>query len=98
MEEALEVRLLLETRAESLACERRPDDAIDEVKLLLDQTYELMDRPKLYIHKNSEYHFKIYSYSYSPLLLEIINRLWARVGPYFIIYALKKEDLINAEK
>jgi DNA-binding GntR family transcriptional regulator len=44
---------------------------------------------------NSKYHFAIYYYSNSPLLLDIINGLWARVGPYFIIHANDLEDLYH---
>ena len=35
--------------------------------------------------KNNQFHFKIYSFADSPLLLHIINLLWARVSPYLFI-------------
>ena len=35
--------------------------------------------------KNNEFHFTIYSFADSPLLLHIINLLWVRVSPYLFI-------------
>jgi len=95
MEEALQIRIILETQASRLACERRPESAVKEVKILLDSMISLIKNPKKYIDKNSDFHLTIYSYSESPMLLEIINMLWARVGPYFIIHATNLEDLYH---
>ncbi|MBY6152959.1 GntR family transcriptional regulator [Vannielia litorea] len=38
---------------------------------------------KAHIRTNYEFHFTIYRQSGSPLLLEIIENFWLRVGPYF---------------
>ena len=95
MEEALSIRIMLEAEAARLACERRPDSAIPEVEHLLSALIKSIKQPKKYMDNNSKYHFAIYSYSKAPLLLGIINGLWARVGPYFIIHANDLEDLYH---
>lgn len=93
MEEAMEIRLMLETLAAQRACERRPDSALPKVKHLLQDMQASMHRPKRYMMKNSQFHFTIYSYADSPLLLQMIDWLWARVGPYVFIHATKVGDL-----
>jgi len=97
MEEAYRIRLLLEPWAAERACENRPEDAVLRVKRILDEMQAAIGNPKRYILKNSEYHFAVYSYSNSPLLLELIERLWCRIGPYLIIHT-KVEDLVKVQK
>lgn len=50
------------------------------------------ERPRIYMRKNNQFHFSIYSHSDSPLLLEIIGRLRARVGPYVYNYAISRTN------
>jgi DNA-binding GntR family transcriptional regulator len=49
-----------------------------------------------YIKKNDEFHKAIYTYANSQLLIDLIQRLLARVNPYVYLYALHKRDLSNA--
>jgi DNA-binding GntR family transcriptional regulator len=99
MEEALRLRILLESMAAQRSCDRRPDGAVQKVKGLLEQMRNSVGkRPKIYMRKNTEFHFAIYSYAESPLLLEIIGGLWARVGPYVYRDAVRKRDLGYAMK
>ncbi len=93
MQEAIEIRLMLETTAAQRACELRPDSAVVKVKRLLDDMQASIDKPKRYMMKNNQFHFAIYSYSDSGILLQMIDWLWARVGPYVFIHATKVEDL-----
>ena len=93
MQEAIEIRLMLETTAAQRACELRPDSAVVKVKRLLDDMQAAIDKPKRYMMKNNQFHFAIYSYSDSAILLQMIDWLWARVGPYVFIHATKVEDL-----
>jgi len=97
MEEAYRIRLLLEPWAAERACEKRPEDAVPKVKRILNEMQAATGNPKKYILKNSEYHFAVYSYADSPLLLQIIEGLWCRIGPYLIIHT-KVEDLIKVQK
>jgi DNA-binding GntR family transcriptional regulator len=93
MEDALRIRLLLESLAAENSCERRSDSAIREAKRALQAMRASTQRPKTYLMKNTQFHFAIYSCADSPLLLEIIDSLWARIGPYVFIHAAKAKDL-----
>jgi len=98
MEEALRLRLLLESTAVERACELRPDAAIPKIKDLLETMEASLDRPKIYMRRNTQFHFSIYSYADSPLLLEMLNRLWARVFPYTFLHAILNRDKTKAMK
>jgi len=98
MEEALRLRVLLESMAAEMACDLRPEDEIPRLKRLLESMDASMERPKIYMRKNTQLHFSIYSHSDSPLLLEIIERLWARVGPYVYTHAISTHNLSHAMK
>lgn len=92
MEEVLELRLVLEAMAAEKSCELRPERAVKKVKKMLDAVGEARNDPRQYLKRNSEFHFAIYSYSNSQLLLDTIDRLWSRVGPY-IFHAAMSGDL-----
>ena len=98
MEEALRLRLLLVSTAVERACDLRPDAAIPRVKALLEAMETSVGRPKTYMRRNTQFHFSIYSYADSPLLLEMLNRLWARVFPYAFIHAILNQDKTKAMK
>jgi len=98
MEEALRLRLLLESTAVERACELRPDTAVPKIKDLLEAMETSLDRPKIYMRRNTQFHFSIYSYADSPLLLEMLNRLWARVFPYTFLHAILNRDKTEAMK
>jgi DNA-binding GntR family transcriptional regulator len=93
MQEALRIRLLLETQAAEMACELRSADDLRKIKALLNSLNASMNKPKRYIELNSKYHFAIYSCARSPMLFGILNGLWARIVPYFFLYVSKPEDL-----
>jgi DNA-binding GntR family transcriptional regulator len=92
MEEALRLRVLLESMAAERACDLRPDEEIPKLKRLLESMEASTERPRIYMRKNNQFHFSIYSLSDSPLLLEIIGRLRARVGPYVYNFAISKTN------
>ena len=96
MEEALRLRLLLESTAAERACDLRPEEAIPKVRGILEAMEASLDRPKIYMRRNTQFHFSIYEYSDSPLLLEMLNRLWARVFPYSYTYAIVNRDKTDA--
>ena len=97
IEEALRIRLILESMAAAVSCELRPESAIPKTKRLFDLMQANIKDPKKYIIANSQFHFSIYSYAQSPMLLKIIHGLWARVGPYFVISS-KEENNVKAMK
>ena len=98
MEEALRLRLLLESTAAERACDLRPESTLPRVKQLMEGLRASVDRPKIFMRRNTQFHFAIYSCSGSPLLLEMIERLWARVGPYVYTYAMETQDLASVNK
>jgi DNA-binding GntR family transcriptional regulator len=98
MDEALRLRVLLESMAAERACDLRPDDELPRLKRLLESMDASTERPKIYMRKNNLFHSSIYSHSDSPLLLEIIARLRARVGPYVYSFAISTHNLSYAMK
>ena len=85
MEEILRMRLILESLAAERSCEQRPDSVLPKLKRLLEAMQAAIGKPRRFMRKNNEFHFTVYSFADSPLLLHIINLLWARVSPYLFI-------------
>jgi DNA-binding GntR family transcriptional regulator len=85
MEEILRIRLVLESMAAEAACAARPDESIPEIKGLLEALEENFADPKLHMIANSQFHLGIYAHAGSPILLRIIEGIWTRIGPYFVI-------------
>jgi len=96
MEEALRLRLMLESTAAERACELRPESALPKLRKHLEALEAAADRPKMFMRRNSQFHISIYSLADSPLLLEMIERLMARVGPYVFTYAIAAQDNTRA--
>lgn len=95
--EILNLRLLLETEAVVKACQFRPQKAVGKVEKILNSMRKTVGVDhRNYIKKNDEFHKAIYSYANSPLLLELIQRLLARVNPYIYLHAIEDRDLSSA--
>ena len=92
MEEALRLRLMLESTAAERACDLRPESALPKVRKHLEALQGAAERPKIFMRRNSQFHISIYSLADSPLLLEMIERLMARVGPYVYTYAIAPQN------
>lgn len=84
MEEVTEIRLRLESLAVEKSCDRRPEAAVPKCKTILEGLEKSVRDPKKYLSKNYDFHFEIYSYAESPLLLKVIDAMWVRVGPYMV--------------
>jgi DNA-binding GntR family transcriptional regulator len=95
LEEILQIRLALETMAAEKACDRRPDPALPRLQALVAEMWASMEQHNVFSQKNRELHFGIYELAESPILLGLIDGLWARVGPYFNIRVLGSEYLRN---
>lgn len=93
LEEVTRLRILLESSAAERACELRHDNILPYLKKLVDEMWENIENHKLYIKKNRQFHFGIYILARSPLLIRMIDSLWARVGPYFNIRVIDPEHL-----
>lgn len=95
--EVLDLRLLLESEAIAKACRIRPPNAIPRVERVLEAMCKHVGvNHKAYIRKNDQFHKAIYAYAGSPLLMELIQRLLARVNPYIYLYAVHERDLTSA--
>jgi DNA-binding GntR family transcriptional regulator len=92
MEEAIEIRMILEWRGFERACERMGDGELERIKHILDSMEASVDKPKRYVTLNSQFHSTICSFSDSPMLTQVIDSLWARVGPYMYIAGDKTGD------
>jgi DNA-binding GntR family transcriptional regulator len=75
------IRSLLEPEIAKTSCKGRPDSAVTELEQYYVEMKNARD-PRLYNVKNHEFHFFIYTFANSPLLLNFIDNLWARIGPY----------------
>jgi DNA-binding GntR family transcriptional regulator len=98
-EEILNLRLLLESEAVDKACQKRSETSITKVKqayLAMEKLAGVASLRKNYIQKNDEFHHSIYSCAKSPLLMDLIQRLLARVNPYIYLYAIEGRDLTSA--
>jgi len=96
MEEALRIRIILESIAAERACDLRPESALDKIQHMVEKMEASVHRPRRYLAINSQFHLSIYSFSDFTILLQIINSLWARVGPYLIIKSLKGRDFTES--
>jgi len=53
---------------------------------------KLINHPKEYLSKNSQFHFAIYRYADSSILMQLIQLLWTRIGPYLSLIVAKGGD------
>ncbi len=98
MGEALRLRLMLEAEAVKRAARLRPAKAIPEVKRLLTLVKSASNKPKNYMLRNADFHFGMYVYAESPLLIDHINRIWARIVPYLSIYNSREGNLVRTNE
>lgn len=86
MEEALKIRLELESMAAERSCELRPEGGLPTIEKLLNGMENALSNPKEFMKLNAEFHFAIYSHANSPMLLQIIDWIWSRIGAYLYIF------------
>jgi DNA-binding GntR family transcriptional regulator len=84
-DEILELRLMLECRAAAEACRLRPKEAPVIVAKCLTNLAESGQNHKQYLEANHEFHLSIYQYSSMKNLVNMIENLWMRVGPYIFL-------------
>lgn len=93
MKEALAIRLYLEAKVAERACDVMPDDLLPRLRHLIRDLEASTNSPREYLMKNSEFHFTIYNAADMPLHIQVINQLWARIGPYLVIHAKETKSL-----
>jgi DNA-binding GntR family transcriptional regulator len=83
VEENFQIRAALESLGASLAARKIDADGLARLRGLNDHMRALPDDDPSYAELNREFHFVIYEYARSPLLLSLMRLLWASLhgGP-----------------
>ena len=83
IEENFQIRAALESLGASLAARKIDPGGLDRLRELNDQMRALADDNPGYAELNREFHFTVYEYAGSPLLLSLMRLLWASLhgGP-----------------
>ena len=83
VEENFQIRAALESLGASLAASKIDPDGLVRLASLNDRMRALADDDPSYADLNREFHFTVYEYARSPLLLSLMRLLWAALhgGP-----------------
>src|SRR5271170_5248253 len=83
VEENFQIRAALESLGASLAARKIDAPGLARLRDLNDQMRALPDHDPSYAELNREFHFTVYEYARSPLLLSLMRLLWASLhgGP-----------------
>ena len=83
VEENFRIRAALESLGASLAARKIDAAGLARLRDLNDQMRTLADDDPAYPELNREFHFTVYEYAHSPLLLSLMRLLWASLhgGP-----------------
>jgi DNA-binding GntR family transcriptional regulator len=83
VEENFQIRAALESLGASLAARKIDADGISRLQDLNDLMRALPDDDPRYAGLNREFHFSVYTYARSPLLMSLMRLLWASLhgGP-----------------
>src|SRR5580698_8896595 len=83
VEENFQIRAALESLGASLAARKIDEAGLSELERLNERMRALADGDPRYAELNREFHFTLYQYSRSPLLMSLMRLLWASLhgGP-----------------
>ena len=81
IEENFQIRAALESLGASLAARRIDAGGLDRLRDLNDQMRALADDDPGYADLNRGFHFTVYEYARSPLLMSLMRLLWASLNP-----------------
>ncbi len=83
VEENFQIRAALESLGASLAARKIDEAGLAELERLNERMRSLADGDPRYAELNREFHFTLYQYSRSPLLMSLMRLLWASLhgGP-----------------
>ena len=83
VEENFQIRAALESLGASLAARKIDETGLAKLQRLNEQMRALADDDPRYAELNREFHFTLYEYSRSPLLMSLMRLLWASLhgGP-----------------
>ena len=83
VEENFQIRAALESLGASLAARKNDEQGLARLQALNDRMRALPEGDPQYADLNREFHFTVYEYARSPLLLTLMRLLWASLqgGP-----------------
>lgn len=83
VEENFQIRAALESLGASLAADKIDAAGIDRLSALNAVMSDLAEDDPTYVELNREFHFSLYEYARSPLLMSLMRLLWASLhgGP-----------------
>ncbi len=84
--ELMGIRLTLESQLICKSCLDHPESAVEDVAPIFARLVKAVNNPLKYITTNWEFHLILYSFARLPNTIDIVENLWARVGPYIFIY------------
>lgn len=99
LDDLCQARVALEGLAVELAMPHVGADEINQLKALVLE-HEIMARRASIIEmlgKNQEFHFLLYKASRSEVLIQLIETLWLRFGPYMRTLTRHVEPILKAE-
>ena len=83
--EVLDIRLSLEIQAIRTAAARATATELEPIRKILDEYEALLKSPDadegIVLEINFRFHFEIYKMSGFPVLVQLIETLWLRIGP-----------------
>ena len=99
-EEFVRIRMKLEGYAAERAALVRPDSLIGRLGELNAAMIEAADasRPDLALEANQGFHFEVYRAAGYPQLVDILENLWLRTGPYLATIEQKSTDRVGSDR
>lgn len=100
LHEIRDIRLALEGLAVEAAADRMTPEALQLIAQACDEMAEAIERHQIdaYLRFNWAFHYRIYQAAGLPLLLEVIETMWTRMGPQIRVAAIEQTHFKNAMK
>ncbi|WP_404328589.1 GntR family transcriptional regulator [Mesobacillus maritimus] len=96
--EIFQIRINLEKMAMEWSYPNIGEKEIDELTKMVKEMDLHIHAPIEWNVLNKQFHTKIYSYSHSKPMLEMLNAVWGRVDPYMNIYSTSSYYLSLSQK
>ena len=98
IEEIYRIRIMLESAVVERACDLMTPENLALIEKKLGNLHMVAASAHEYIEHNRDFHFAIYQQAGSPISLELITNLWARVGSYvYLHFSTRKDISLNME-
>ena len=98
LDDICRARVALEGLATELAAPRVGEAEIEKLATLVREHEASRDNVYGMLGKNQEFHFFLYAASGSEVLLQLIETLWLRFGPYMRMLTRNVEPILRSEE